>query len=126
MLNIGKDPTVNMLESKLNDALAAMNICANNQNAYSVEVFELKREKAALESKLAHREREYKILSDELEATQSQLAEARSLVELAHRNCGACYEDHSIGAHKQPCKIADWIDAAGALRAKPEAVSPPE
>ncbi len=54
-------------------------------------------------------------------AIESQLAEARNLMEMAHQNCGACYEDPSIGAYKKPCKIADWIAAAGALRAKPEA-----
>ncbi len=121
------------LETKLNDALGAMNICADNQNAYSVEVFELKREKAALESQKLQQEETLRLTVADLmfrkrerDALESQLAKARKDTERLVTAAMALLNEYNL-SHVMEHRRGYWldlgraIDAASALRAKPEA-----
>ncbi len=86
---------------------------------------ELRSQKAALESKLADCTKSHQKRNAELAALEDKLAEARRVLGIVapyHDDC-YCHEDDGLSGKCVHCVI---IDAADALSAKPEAVSPQE
>ncbi len=84
---------------------------------------ELRRQKALLESRLQECIKSHQKRNAELAALEDQLDEARRVLGIVapyHENC-YCHDDDGLSGKCVHCVI---IDAAGSLRAKPEATQP--